>query len=394
VIHRLCVVLAALLVAACAQVPTSNPDLVGYYAGWNGVVPIDMSRLSAINYSFLALRGDGSVAVANPGAEEPVLAYLRSQKAARPGQLLFASVGGWTGSGGFSDMAHDHAARERFIVSSLEFLRRNGFDGIDIDWEYPGAIGAGCGAGATCDRPSDKEDFVRLAREMRTAFDAAGAADGHHYRLTIAAGADGKFAANATGPWLARLAASLDWVNLMSYDYHGTWERTANFVAPLRTEAGSPEGGSVDSSVSLFIAEGVPAEKLVLGVPFYGKGWAGCAPGPRGGLYQPCAELARPDHEATFEFAWLEDQGYLAQDASGELAVPGRGFARAWNAAASEPSLFDAASGTFIAYDDERSMREKARYAKDRGLRGVMFWELTADRHGELARALASELGR
>jgi chitinase len=181
----------------------------------------------------------------------------------------------------------------------------------------------------------------------------------------------------------------------MTYDYHGTWERSANFVAPLHAGPGAPEGGSVDASVSLFLAEGVPAEKLVLGVPFYGKGWTGCGAGPSGdGLYQACAGLARPDHEATFEFAYLGDQGYLERDAAGELAAAGRGFVRTWNGAASEPSLFDRASGTFIAYDDERSMREKARYAKDRGLRGVMFWEVTADRHGELARALASELGR
>lgn len=381
-IARLVAALLALLVGACAQVPTRKPDLIGYYAGWNGAVPVEMGRLSAINYSFLALRGDGSVGLAYPGAEEAVLAHLRAQKGAHPGQLLFASVGGWTGSGGFSGMAHDGAARERFVASSLAFLRREGFDGIDIDWEYPGAIGAGCPAGATCDRPTDKEDFVRLARQMRAAFDAAGAADGRRYRITIAAGADGKFAANETGPWLGRLAASLDWVNLMTYDYHGTWERSANFVAPLRAEPAAPGGGSVDASVSLFLAEGVPAEKLVLGVPFYGKGWTGCAPGPNAdGLYQACLDLARPDHEATFEFSYLEDRAYL-------------GLTPRWNDAAAEATLFDPSTGTFIAYDDERSMREKARYAKDRGLRGVMFWELTADRHGALARALATELGR
>jgi chitinase len=279
-------------------------------------------------------------------------------------------------------MAHDPGARARFVASSLDFLRREGFDGIDIDWEYPGAIGTGCPSGATCERPTDKEDFIRLAHGMRAAFDAASDVDGRAYRITIAAGVDSKYAANESGPWLGRLAKSLDWLNLMTYDYHGTWERTANYVAPLRRDPAAPTGESIDSSVSMYLAEGIPARKLVLGVPFYGKGWTGCTPGPNGdGRYQACTALARPDHEATFEFGYLEDQRFL-------------GMRPTWNDDAAQASLFDPSAGTFVAYDDERSMREKARYAKERGLRGVMFWELTADRRGTLLRALADELGR
>jgi len=381
-IERGALALVALLAGACAQVPTTRPELVGYYASWAGQPAAGAERLSAIDFAFLALLPDGSVQVANPASDEAAIAGLREAKRRHPGLLLFGSVGGWTGSGNFSNMAHDPASRARFIATSLEFLRREGFDGIDIDWEYPGAIGTGCPAGVTCERSTDKEDFVALAREMRAALDAAGAVDGRAYRITIAAGVDSKYASNEAGPWLARLAASLDWVNLMTYDYHGTWERTANFVAPLHRDPAAPTPESVDASVSLYLAEGIAPGKLVLGVPFYGKGWTGCAPGPRGdGLYQACAGLARPDHEATFEFSYLEDQHHP-------------GLVPAWNAFAAEATLFDPATGTFVAYDDERSMREKARYARRRGLRGVMFWELTADRRGTLLRALADELGR
>ncbi|HEX4780474.1 MAG TPA: glycoside hydrolase family 18 protein [Usitatibacter sp.] len=392
---RVALACVALCAASCASDSPQRAELIGYYAGWTEQGEIDSRRLSAIDYAFLALEADGSVALAHPGADEASLARLARMKRDNPALVLFASVGGWTGSSGFSDMASDASSRARFIASSLAFLRRYGFDGIDIDWEYPGAIGVACAPGLTCERPGDKENFVRLAREMRAAMDGAGRAEGRRYRLTIAAGADAKFAANSSGPWLARLAASLDWINLMTYDYHGTWERESNFVAPLRADPAGGSDASVDASVSLFLAEGVPPGKLVPGIAFYGKGWTGCAPGPRGdGLFQRCKDLARPDHEATFEFAYLEDEGFLARDGAGELTRAGRGFERHWSAAASGPWLYEAASGTFIAYDDERSVRDKAREALRRGLRGVMFWEVSADRHGVLLRAVADELGR
>jgi len=368
------IVALAWLVAGCASLTPPRHEVIGYYASWNGVVATDARRLSAIDYAFLELAADGSVDLGHPQTDAPVLDH-------------FASVGGWTGSGRFSDVANDTAKRAQFVASSVAFLRRLNYDGIDIDWEYPGAIGVPCDPGLTCERPTDKENFVVLAREMREALDGAGREDNRHYLLTIAAGADAAFVANAPGapaasPWLARLAKHLDWVNLMSYDYHGTWERRANFVAPLYTDPANPSPVSVDASVALFIAQGVPPEKLVLGIPFYGKGWTGCDDGPGGdGLYQSCSALARPDHEATFEFSYLQDHDFM-------------GFEKHWNAASHAPWLYDRATHTFIAYDDERSVRDKARYAMSRGLRGAMFWEITADRHGALLGALATELGR
>ncbi len=384
---RIAAAALAVLAAGCASLAPPTYEAVGYYAGWAGLLDADPRRLSAIDYAFLAVSPDGSVFLAHPDSEEGVLAHLVKMKRANPSLVLFASVGGWAGSSRFSDMASDAAVRARFVDSSIAFLRRYGFDGIDIDWEYPGAIGVPCAPGVTCDRPGDKESFVALAREMREALERAGRRDGKRYFLTVAAGADSAFAANApvapsASPWLARLAESLDWINLMSYDYHGTWERSANFVAPLYTDPANPSPASVDASVNLFLAQGVPPGKLVLGIPFYGKGWTRCDDGPRGdGLYQPCAELARPEHEATFEFSTLADAGFL-------------GYERHWNAVAHAPWLYDRASHTFIAYDDERTVREKARYVRERGLRGAMFWEISADRHGVLAGTLAAELGR
>ena len=409
---RLAALLAVLLAAGCASLaPPPSREIVGYYPAWKGVFDFDPTRVTVVNYAFLDIcwdgrHGNGAVAPLAPCAGEngsivpghpPLdaanLEALAKVKRAHPAVRLVASVGGWSGSNRFSDMASGPASRAAFIDSAIRFIREHGFDGIDIDWEYPGAIGIPCAAGQSpCDRPGDKDNFALLGRELRAALDRAGASDGRHYLFTVAAGADARYALDAAkgGAWLADLAASTDWINLMTYDYHGTWERAAYFVAPLARDPADPGEANVEASVELFLAQGIAPSKLALGVPFYGKGWSGCAAGEV--LYKACKALAREDHEATFEFAYLTGEGYLARDADGRFTRAGRGFERYWNAAAKAPWLYEPGSRVFIAYDDEASVREKSRYAMRKGLRGVMFWELTQDAGGVLGRVIADEV--
>ena len=326
------------------------------------------------------------------------LEALANVKRANPHLRLAASVGGWNWSNRFSDMASGARTRAVFIDSAVSFLRRHGFDGIDIDWEYPASIGIPCASGhATCDRPEDKRNFAVLGRELRTALDRAGAADGKHYLFTIAAAADEKYVFDdaKSSAWLVDLAQSTDWINLMTYDYHGTWERAAYFVAPLARDEADPNAANVEASVALFLRQGIAPSKITLGAPFYGKGWTGCDTGEGGSvLYNSCASLAREDHEAAFEFAYLVDEGYLARDDEGRYTKGGRGFERHWNAAAKAPWLYNPESRTFIAYDDEASVREKARYAMRMELRGVMFWELAQDHQGVLGKVFSDEVPR
>ena len=127
-----------------------------------------------------------------------------------------------------------------------------------------------------------------------------------------------------------------------------------------------------------------PIGVLTLGIPFYGKGWIGCEAGPRGdGLYQQCAAPVSDPPEATYTYSMLRIQGYL----SGE-----RGFARHWSAAAQGPYLYNSVSRTFIAYDDENSVRAKMRYLVRQGLRGAMYWEIALDNGSELASVVSGEL--
>ena len=162
--------------------------------------------------------------------------------------------------------------------------------------------GVPCAAGHTCQRGEDKRNFAALGRELRAALDAAGVADGKRYLATIAAGADRNFVldANGSSAWLADLAASLDWINVMTYDYHGSWETVSNLNAPLYrdprdpTPVNAPTPINTDATLASYLGAGIPAKKLTLGQPFYGKGWAGCPAGANGdGLYQACAGMAR-----------------------------------------------------------------------------------------------------
>ncbi|HLX25195.1 MAG TPA: glycoside hydrolase family 18 protein [Usitatibacter sp.] len=410
------VCVASLLAGCVAFAPAPSREVVGYYPAWKGVFDFDATRLTVVNYAFLDIcwdgkhgngavealapcaGGNGSIVLGHPQFEGPVLEALAKAKRAHPHLRLMASVGGWNWSNRFSDMASDFVTRSQFIASSLEVLRRYDFDGIDIDWEYPASIGVACAAGQkTCDRPEDKDNFATLGRELRAALDRAGAADGKRYLFTVAAGADAKyvFDGSKSSAWLANLARSTDWINLMTYDYHGTWERAAYFVAPLARDEADPNAANVESSVRLFLDQGIEPSKLALGAPFYGKGWSGCEAGPDGSvLYAPCAGLAREDHEASFEFAYLVDEGFLSRDEEGLYTRGGRGFVRHWDAAAKAPWLYNPQTRVFIAYDDETSIREKARFARQAGLRGMMFWELSQDRNGVLGSVIAGEMRR
>jgi chitinase len=137
--------------------------------------------------------------------------------------------------------------------------------------------------------------------------------------------------------------------------------------------------------VKRLIDNGIPARKLTLGIPFYGKGWSGCEPGPNGdGLYQSCTGLASGSADESFDFAYLTTRGFLSRDRDGLYTVAGQGFVRRWSGTARVPYLFNMSSGVFITYDDEASVQAKVDLVKRYGLRGAMFWEIGADGEGVL----------
>jgi chitinase len=245
-------------------------------------------------------------------------------------------------------------------------------DGIDLDWEYPGQ-----GAAGIKYRPEDKENFTRLLALLRARLDAASAADGRagrdRYTLTIAS-ADREYFDHVE---MVKLHGYLDWFNVMSYDFFNSLTPTTGHHAGLFAAASAaPTDRNADASIRQHLAAGIPRDKLVLGVAFYGRGFAGVRP-DRHGLNQRYGR-----YEGDHSYAELADRF---------IGKPG--FVRYWDEQAKAPFLWNEATLTFITYDDPQSIRAKADYVREQRLGGMMFWELSQDRDGELLDVIAGSLG-
>jgi chitinase len=329
---------------------------------------IDAAKLTRINYAFANIAG-GEVVEGFPHDAQnyPFLVNLKSLN--KRLQVL-ASVGGWTWSGGFSDMARTAAGRQKFIASAVRFVKKYNLDGLDIDWEYPGLPGAG-----NPFRPEDMRNYTALIIELRTAFNAAEKQIGHKLITSVAAGASPEFLAHTE---MGKVAPFLDTVNLMSYDYYvpGANKITGHH-APLNVNPADPNVVSVDNSVKAYLAAGVPREELVLGVPFYGHAWSDVADTPAHGLFQ--AGKA-PQIAASIDTSYANIAEVLLKN----------GYTRYWDAAASAPFLYNPKTQTFVSYEDTQSVSLKAQYVLQQKLRGIMFWEYHSDDNGALLTAIGN----
>jgi chitinase len=281
-----------------------------------------------------------------------VLTGLRKQN---PTFTVLVSVGGWVWSSHFSDMALTAQSRAVFIDSVMEFLSRYDLDGLDIDWEFPGMAGA-----SRRFRSVDGENFTQLLKELRARFDEQTAKTHHRLYLTIAAAASNEYLAHTE---IGKQQQYLDTVNLMAYDYvePGADKLTGNH-APLFTDPADARNYSADASVRAFIAAGVPAEKIILGVPFYGHAW-GNVPDTNHGFLQPGKPV--PNAYATYNAitAKMLEHGYV----------------RYWDSSASVPYLYNPAQKIFVSYEDPESLRAKCHYVLEQKLGGIMYWNHESD---------------
>lgn len=314
---------------------------------------------------------------------------LRKLKLLYPQIRVLISLGGWTWSEDFSDAALTPQSRAQTVASCIDvYLRGNlpvadgaggpgaafgVFDGIDIDWEYPAAPGHE----HNTYRPEDTQNFTLLLQEFRNQMNALEAQTGRDYLLTIAApaGVDKyeKIQLNQIHP-------ILDWINIMTYDMHGGWDTTTNFHAALYNSPNDPSGYpantySVNTAVQAYRTAGVPANKLIVGVPFYGRGWTGVT-NTNNGLYRPVTGPAPGTYEAGNEdYKVLKNLSYpLYRD-------PITGAMWIFN------------GSTFWSYDDTVVIGTKMSYIINNGLRGAMVWSLDGDdATGTLMNAVGSGL--
>jgi chitinase len=305
---------------------------------------------------------------------------LLKLKAKYPDLKILISIGGWGWSERFSDAASSGERRETFVRSCVEMFVKGNiapgvsapglFDGIDIDWEFPGSCGESCDF-----RPEDTSNFSALMAEFRHQLDDLGATNGKRYLVTIATSAREREIANLE---VKRLAEVVDFVNVMTYDFHISTNTNSNFNAPLHESEADPyreEKWWVSWAVDAYLNRGLPPEKLFLGIPFYGHGWEGVAPGPAGnGLYQPVTGPAQGKLEKGYE-----DYRYLLP-----LSAP-----RHYDSVTQSAWTYDLKKKIFWSYDDPESLRAKMDYARTKDLGGVMLWEISGDdESGSLLTAL------
>lgn len=277
------------------------------------------------------------------------------------------SIGGWNDSPRFPAMASSATARVNFAKTAVQLVTDWGFDGIDLDWEYP-------------ENAAQAADFVRLLAELRkqlTAWTAANAG-GYRFLLTVASSA-GPSHYNVLD--MSEADRYLDSWNLMAYDYAGSWDTMSGHQANLFPVPSTPAATkfSTDKAVADYIAKGVPASKILLGLPAYGRAFDST-----GGLGQPFYGVGPGSPALQTPGLWLYKD------------LPRPGATEIYESAAGASYSYDTAAQELISYDNVLSAKKKGSYVKAKGLAGSFFWEASGDKQGaeSLVGALAGELGK
>jgi chitinase len=348
---------------AAAQAGTKK-KIVGYYYGKGrpgyefSQVPVQ--ELTHLIYSHAKPTASGDCELAHADLDTANLQDLKTLRAQNPTLLVLLSVGGWSASRYFSDVAASSSARRQFSASCLQIVEKYGLDGLDIDWEYP-VTG---GKRTDHKRASDKENFVLLLRRLRSDLDALG--NERHLLLTIASTG---YRNHLNDLSLKEMSDILDWFNLMGYDFNEMQPKRTSHHSGLyawtasKMDADAIKYANSDAAVQWYLDHGVPPEKIALGVPFYGQVWAG-VPNENEGLYEPYK--GRPGEDGTLSYREIQ-RSYLPV------------FTRHWDDQVKVPWLYNEKTKIMISYEDPESITAKANYVIQKQLGGMMFWDLGQD---------------
>ena len=323
----------------------NNFTVTAYYAGDSAEIKrYDPKKLTHIIFSFCHLKGN-KLSVDNK-TDTIRIQKLVSLKKQNPSLKVLLSLGGWGGCETCSDVFSTDKGRQEFASSVKELNEFFGTDGIDLDWEYPAVEGyPGHKYG-----PEDKQNFTALVVALRNTL-------GTKNEISFAAGGFQKFIDEAI-EW-DKVMPLIDRVNLMSYDLvtgysTKTGHHTALYSTPQQKE-------SADNGIQALLKVGVPANKIVIGAAFYGRVWEAVSD-INNGLYQ--------------KGKFKTSVGY--RDFEKEFPQQ-KGFSYLWDDVAKAPYIYNKEQKLFITFDDKRSIGEKTKYTVQKGLNGIMFWELSHD---------------
>jgi chitinase len=341
--------LSALPISA-QDAPSRNKRLLGYYTAWSkyntppyAASQIPYAKLTHIAHAFVLLRAkaDGQLSIPS-GTIEPALIKM----AHAAGVKVLISIGGGDGIQGprFNKMAASETSRQAFVKNVHDFLVKFGYDGVDIDWEVPNA--------------PDRVNCTTLMQELRNALPSP-------WLISMATPSDPR--SWGQGFDIPALAPLLDFMNVMTYDFYGSWSTSTGHVSPMLESPADPDqAGSVKSSMDLYAHQyGVPRAQLNIGTPFYGYEFDGTDQ-----LWAQCSNCGQPSQNYVPYIKTLVNQ---------------QGWTRHYDSLAlapylTNPNIQNLNIPGFITYDDEATTARKTGYVMHkRGFGGMFMWELSGD---------------
>lgn len=339
---------AVIVIIGLGSLPTradlgeKNPPkvFVGYVSGASA--GIDFKLYTHLAHAFVTAGADGTI-----NARRNAPSRELTTQAHQAGVQVVLSLGGWGWDEQFAAIATHPEAEERYVAGILKMIDDFDYDGIDFDWEYP-------------DTKEEVLGFERMTRKFRAGVDAIGKLKGRPMRITMALSSN-----KGTIDWLSTpfLLETMDWINVMTYDYSGPWTNYAGHNAPLfgsSKQPGDPKRSTVATLEYLLDERQLPADRLALGIPLYGRGAAVAAP------YASTKGVAKE----------RITEGNYASIA--KLAA--EGWTRVWDDETKVPWLIAPDQSAVMGYDDAESVTLKTEWAMKRGLRGVFFWQVAGDK--------------
>lgn len=306
--------------------------VMGYYSSWKKEIfdhkKINYANLTHLAHAFTKPDSEGNLIV------DKNYIYPELNKSAHEnGVKVIMSIGGWGNCEGFPGMSSTSEKRKKFITQVLRFCQKNNYDGVDIDWEY-------------VSNPTEQKNFVFLSKELSTALKA----QNPPLALTMAVPSS-----HFWGRWInyEEVSDYYDFISFMTYDFHGEWTDHSGHNSPLYS-CDNDACGSMSGSFEYALSRQIPKEKLVLGIPFYGRSFD-CS-----GLYQ--------------KFQKSKYYGYAQI-----MELIRSGWTYNWDDCAKVPYVLRPDKKEIASFDDSRSVSLKCKFVKDNNAAGIIIWELSED---------------
>ncbi|MEM7554695.1 MAG: glycosyl hydrolase family 18 protein, partial [Cyanobacteria bacterium P01_A01_bin.84] len=347
----------------------NNQNIVGgYLPSWEissstDPASIPGDKLTHLFYAFADVTSSGNIVLNQDGLDGDI-GVLQSIKTQNPNLKILVSIGG-AGDEDFSTVASTPQSRANFVQSAIQFMKDNGFDGIDIDWEFP--------------EKQENQNYLQLLNDLRQELDNTSTADGKDYQLTTALPASplqlspsdyGNSPYDFNPTFLKTTSDHVDFINVMTYDYHGSWEQKTNHQAALykstNDQSYNSEKVNINWGIQEYLNAGVEAKDIVLGVPLYSQSWTGVNPGANNdGLFESGTPVPA-------------EQAILYKDLHGKMDKDNQ-YQRYWDDSAKVPYVYNSQTQEFSTYEDKQSVLGKLDYVEQQELGGMFFWHLGGD---------------